>query len=49
MTHEKNIIYSNIEYNKYMTDDRNLKLGGIFPNFVIIIIAIKQLYIVICL
>ena len=42
-----------MEYNRYMTDDKNQNLGErIFkknPNFVIMIIAIKQLYIIISL
>ena len=53
MTNEKNknIIYSNMEYNRYMTDDRNQNLGDTIlkkiPSFVIMIIAIKQLHITI--
>ena len=50
---KKNIIYSNMKYNRYMTDDRNHKSGKVFPkkipNFVIMIIAKKQQYIIICL
>ena len=42
-----------MKYNSYMTGDRNQNLGGTIskkiPNFVIIIIAKKQLYIIICL
>ena len=38
-------------YNRYMTDERNRKSGDPvskkIPNFVITIIAIKQLYIII--
>ena len=35
MTHEKNknIIYSNMEYNRYMTGDRNQKSGGSISKF----------------
>ena len=51
MKKNKNIIYSNMEYNRYMTNDRNQKSGESIskkiPNFVIMIIAIKQLYIII--
>ena len=40
-----------MEYNKYMTDDRNRKSGNPvskkIPNFVIMLIVIKQLYIII--
>ena len=42
-----------MEYNRYMTDDRNQKSGESISkkilNFVIMIIAKKQLYIIICL
>ena len=35
MTHEKNknIIYSNMEYNRYKTGDRNQNLGGSISKF----------------
>ena len=40
-----------MKYSRYMTGDNNQNLGEVFPkkipNFVIIIIAIKQLYIII--
>ena len=53
MTHGKKskTIYSDMEYNRYMTDYRNQKLGNPvskkIPKFVITIIAIKQLHIII--
>ena len=49
----KDIIYNDMEYNRYMTDDRNQKswesISEKIPNFVIIIIVKKQPYISICL
>ena len=37
MTHGKKskTIYTDLKYNRYMTDDRNRKSGKLFPNFVI--------------
>ena len=53
MTHEKKskTKYTDLKYNWYMTDDRNRKSGNPVskknPKFVIMIIVIKQLYIII--
>ena len=50
MTHGKKskTIYTDLKYNRYMTDDRNQKSGNPVskktPNFVIMIIAKKQQY-----
>ena len=50
MTYEKNknIIYNDMRYNRYMTGDRNQNLGEVIskkiPNFVIIMI-VKNSYI----
>ena len=53
MTHGKKskTIYTDLKYNRYMTDDRNRKSGNPLSkkilNLVIMIIVIKQLYIII--
>ena len=55
MTHEKNknIMYSNMEYNRYMTDDRNQKSGESISKknskFCNDDNCKKQLYMIICL
>ena len=48
MTYEKKskTIYTDLKFNKYMTDDRNQKSGTLFPNFVFMIIVIKKLNII---
>ena len=41
-----------MRYNRYMIDDQNQKswksISKKIPNFVIMIIAIKQLYVILC-